>query len=161
MNNKIEIDFQKFSYSSISDQNLKKGIDKCYTDYVKSYSPYSNFSVVATLIFEDGELISGTNQENIAFPSGICAEANVLSFSGHQFPEKKIKTIIIVGFKKEEEASFISPCGNCRQILLEFENRQQEPIEVIFGSKISGFYQFNSSQKLMPLFFSPDSTELN
>lgn len=162
MNENININFSKRAFSEIEDVLVLKGIDLCYQNKDKAYAPYSNFSVICAVVFEDGSFVLGSNQENIAFPSGICAEANAISSSGSNFSEKKTHTLIIVAFDKDlKEVPFISPCGNCRQIMLEFEYRNKAPISVFFGSKLAGFYKFNSCQDLMPLFFSPKSSELN
>lgn len=151
----------KIEYENIKDSALLKAINLCEEKVGCSHSPYSNIKVVAAAILENGEIVYATNQENIAFPSGVCAEVNLLGFCGSNRREMKIKTIVVRGFdKKGKELSFISPCGNCRQVLIESETRQKTEIEVVFGSKGKGFYQFKSSKELLPYFFSQDSVEL-
>ncbi len=103
----------------------------------KAWAPYSKFWVGAALELENGEIITGNNQENIAFPSGLCAERVALFYAGSQFPGVAIKKIAIAAFsegKYVEQPVF--PCGDCRQVLLEHENRVKKHVEVImYGTK--------------------------
>jgi cytidine deaminase len=161
MKQQIITEFQERSYSDIDDKAMLLGIEKCYEKKKFAYSPYSNFSVIASVVYPDDEIVFATNQENIAFPSGICAEANVLSYCGSNLKGKSIECIVIVAFDQNfDEVEFISPCGKCRQIMIESENRQESNIKVCFGSKKTGFYLFNSCHDLLPLFFSSNSTKL-
>lgn len=102
-----------------------------------AWAPYSKFSVGAALELENGEIISGSNQENIAFPSGLCAERVALFYAGSQFPGVAIKKIAVAAFSGERFVEQpVYPCGDCRQVLLEHENRVKKPVEVImYGTK--------------------------
>lgn len=160
MKEEFKLQFKKIAFEDIQSPLIIKGIDCTTPEFAHSHSPYSNFKVIASIIYEDGEVVVAANQENVAFPSGICAEANVLSTIGARKVSKKIKAIVVRAFvENDQEVEFISPCGNCRQIMLEFERRHKEEIEVYFGSKKAGFYLFKSCQDLLPLFFSEDSFE--
>lgn len=102
-----------------------------------AWAPYSQFRVGAALELENGKIISGNNQENVAFPSGLCAERVALFYAGSQFPGLAIKRLAIAAYSEKkfvEKAIF--PCGSCRQVLLEHENRVKQKIEIImYGEK--------------------------
>src|SRR5687767_6042054 len=94
-----------------------------------SYSPYSNFCVGAALRLEDGTVVRGSNQENAAFPSGLCAERTAVFTAAVQHPGKRIDAIAIVACPAESRQFVpISPCGGCRQVLLEYEQKQGSPM---------------------------------
>ncbi|MCB0478039.1 MAG: cytidine deaminase [Crocinitomicaceae bacterium] len=158
---KLEIKYSFQSYDQFSDPEIRRAIDICEENRGNSYSPYSGVEVVSAVLLENGELVTATNQENLAFPSGICAEVNVLSYCGSNKKGVRIKTIVVRAFRKgKEEIEFISPCGNCRQFMVESEGRQETSIQVVFGSKSKGFYVFDSAAHLLPLLFSSDTFEL-
>ncbi|MCB9014053.1 MAG: cytidine deaminase [Bacteroidales bacterium] len=101
---------------------------------LKAYAPYSNFHVGAAVLLENGEIICGNNQENAAYPSGICAERTAVYYAGAQFPDVAIKSIAIVAHVNGE---FIAdpayPCGACRQVLLEASHRSGKNIRIILA----------------------------
>lgn len=94
-----------------------------------AYAPYSHFGVGAAVRLEDGTLAPGSNQENAAYPSGLCAERVALFGASAQYPEQAVAALAVVGYdgNKYVEAS---PCGACRQVLAEYETRYEKPIEV-------------------------------
>lgn len=98
-----------------------------------AYAPYSNFHVGSSLLLENGEIIIGSNQENAAYPSGLCAERVAIFSAGANYPGVKIKQIII-GAKPLDGDDYVmaSSCGNCRQAMMEYQSRQDEPIELLF-----------------------------
>ena len=98
-----------------------------------SHSPYSNFKVGASLLLENGETIIGSNQENVAYPSGICAERSALFTYGSSSSKSPIEILAIVAFDKNNlQADTCSPCGSCRQVMVEYEKIQKQPYKVIF-----------------------------
>ncbi len=98
-----------------------------------SYSPYSNFKVGASLLLENGEIISGSNQENAAYPSGLCAERTALFSYGSTSRKSPIAILAIIAFDKDKkQANTCSPCGSCRQVMVEYEHLQKTPYKVIF-----------------------------
>ena len=154
MKKQITIDYQEFSnYSDLSEvENLM--IQKAKLICENAYSPYSHFNVGATVLLSNGEFVSGSNQENIAYPSGICAERVALFFAGSNYSKESIQTIVVVS--KGDLISFdgvISPCGSCRQVLLESEKRQDNPIKVILISQSNKTIVFNSVLDLLPFAF--------
>lgn len=97
-----------------------------------AWAPYSRFRVGAALALENGTIVTGNNQENIAFPSGLCAERVALFYAGSQYPGVAINRIALAAFADGRfVARPVYPCGDCRQVLLEHENRVNKPVEVI------------------------------
>lgn len=120
----------------------------------KAYAPYSNFAVGAAILLENGQIITGSNQENASFPSGLCAERTAIYYAGAQFPESLIKTIAIVaGSKNHKTMSPIPPCGACRQAISEYEIKQNHPIEIYFMGEVGDIIKSNSLKNLLPLIF--------
>lgn len=117
-----------------------------------SYSPYSKFPVGAAVMLDSGEIFAGNNQENIAFPSGTCAERTVLNYVNANFPDKKIKTIAITA-TNTTTVEPVTPCGFCRQVIVELEMKQKSPLRIILH-KIGGeTYVFETSKAILPLAF--------
>ncbi len=134
-----------------SDQELVK---KAYEISQNAYAPYSEFYVGASVQMSNGEVLTGSNQENIAYPSGLCAERVVLFYAGSQFPKTKIDTICVVA--KGELLPFdkiLSPCGACRQVMLETEIRQTDAMRVILVSQNEKTLVFNNVKDLLPFAF--------
>lgn len=121
-----------------------------------SYSKYSNFKVGAALILENGKVIIGANQENAAYPVTICAERTAIFAAQANYPDQPVKAIAIAarnanGFLDEP----ISPCGSCRQAILEVEERYGKPIKIyLYGTK--GILEVDSIKDLLPLSFVED-----
>lgn len=118
----------------------------------KSYSPYSKFPVGAAVQLDNDEVFAGNNQENIAYPSGTCAERTVLNYVHANFPNNKIKVIAITALASS--SSFpVTPCGFCRQVLVELEQNQGAPIKVMLHKIDGTTYVFESALSLLPLAF--------
>ena len=120
----------------------------------RSYSPYSHFHVGAALKLQNGVTIIGCNQENAAFPSGICAERSALFAAGAQYPDQPVVMLAIAA--RNEEGVFtehpVSPCGPCRQVLIETETRFHHPVRILlYGQRC--VYVVESIKQLMPLSF--------
>ena len=127
----------------------------------KAYAVYSGFSVGAALLLANGEIISANNQENMAFPSSLCAERVLMSYCKANFPDEVIKKIAIsVQSKHEEIKSPISPCGSCRQVMIEYERNQNTNIEVLLKANNGKVYKINSVADLLPLSFKADGLKL-
>jgi cytidine deaminase len=123
------------SLNDLSEIDVKL-IEKAIEIAKKSYSPYSNFPVGAAVLLDSGEIFMGNNQENIAYPSGTCAERTVLNYVHANFPDNKIKVIAITALNTSVPIP-VTPCGFCRQVLVELEQKQGEKIKVILH-KIGG-----------------------
>ncbi|MDR0431540.1 MAG: cytidine deaminase [Tannerellaceae bacterium] len=117
-----------------------------------AYAPYSNFNVGSAVLLDNGEIISGNNQENAAYPSGLCAERVALFAANSQYPDSKVLAIAIAAVAKGEQVNLITPCGACRQVLFEVENRYNCPMKVILCGK-ERIYITESASSLLPLSF--------
>ena len=121
----------------------------------RSYAPYSNFHVGAAVRLENGENIIGCNQENVAYPSGLCAERTALFSAGAQYPNVGVEMLAIAARGTDGELQYepVGPCGSCRQVIVESETRAGHPIRILlYGRKC--VYVIDGIRKLMPLMFS-------
>ena len=119
-----------------------------------AYAPYSQFNVGAVARMANGEIIRGTNQENASFPVGICAERVLLSNVAMQYPGVAIESIAISYDNTIGQSHHpISPCGICRQSLLEYELRVKQPIRLILGGLSGKVYVIPQASSLLPLSF--------
>lgn len=120
----------------------------------RAYAPYSKFRVGASVLLQSGIIIEGNNQENIAYPSGLCAERVALFYAGANHPNDPILKICIVAQGDlTSNDSYVSPCGPCRQVMLESASRQTEPIEVLLVQKSGEVLLLDSVQNLLPFGF--------
>ena len=125
----------------------------------RSYAPYSHFSVGAAARLENGTVVTGTNQENAAYPSGLCAERTTLFYANSQYPDQAVETLAIAARNERDFLDDpIPPCGACRQVMLETEKRFKQPMRILlFGKK--GIYEMKSVGALLPLSFDASSME--
>jgi len=129
-------------------------IEKAIIALDSSYATYSGFSVGASVMFEDQKSIEGSNQENVAFPSGLCAERVALFYARSKFPDKRIDTIAISAQSKDFEINdYISPCGACRQVMAEYEEQQKSKIRILLHSPNDLVLISNSVEDLLPFVF--------
>ena len=119
-----------------------------------AYAPYSKFKVGAAILLDNGDYVYGSNQENKAYPSGLCAERVALFSVGAQLPKRKIKKIAIVGegvlLGKDD---ILTPCGGCRQVMAEFVEKQNESFEILMKNHDGSVFVFDSIDKLLPFTF--------
>jgi cytidine deaminase len=119
-----------------------------------AYAPYSHFKVGTAILLDNGEIIVGSNQENAAYPSGLCAERVTVFYAGAKYPEAKIlKMAISAASDNTTTSAPIPPCGACRQSLAEYEIKQNTPIEIYFMGEIGSIYKSDSLKNLLPLLF--------
>ncbi|MEO0037378.1 MAG: cytidine deaminase [Bacteroidota bacterium] len=124
----------------------------------KAYAPYSHFRVGAAIVLDNGKIVLGSNQENAAYPSGLCAERVAIYQAGAVYPEAKIVTIAITAASDSNPTlSPIPPCGACRQSIAEYEFKQDAPIEIYFMGESGEVYKSNSINNLLPLSFNSNS----
>lgn len=129
-------------------------VESAYTTMEAAYAPYSKFKVGAAALLSDGTIVKGNNQENIAYPSGLCAERVALFYAGANFPSESVKTLCIVARGElVEPETILSPCGSCRQVMVETEKRQKKPYRVILVSQNDVTIVFNAASDLLPLAF--------
>ena len=119
-----------------------------------AYAPYSNFRVGVALLLDNGQIVLGSNQENAAYPSGLCAERVAIFHAGAIYPDTKIiKMAITAASDANKTTSPIPPCGACRQSIAEYETRQETPIEIYFMGEIGDIYKSESLKNLLPFMF--------
>ncbi len=143
--------FEQVTELSSEDQSL---VAKARDISEKAHAPYSKFYVGAALLLENGEVVLGSNQENIAFPSGLCAERVALYYAGANFSDQSIqKLVIVANGDLIAKNAVLSPCGSCRQVMLESQNRQEENFAIYLVGQDDSVHVFNSIFDLMPLAF--------
>jgi cytidine deaminase len=118
-----------------------------------SYSPYSHFPVGCALLLEDGSVITGSNQENASYPEGLCAERVALFYAGAQFPDKKILAAAIAAPVYNQPGYPLSPCGGCRQVMYEYEWKQDRVIKIFLTGMDGGIWECDSARSLLPFPF--------
>lgn len=119
-----------------------------------AYAPYSKFRVGAALLLDNGQIVLGSNQENAAYPSGLCAERVAVFQAGAVYPDAKIlKMAITAASDINQTTDPIPPCGSCRQSIAEYEIKQNTPIEIYFMGEIGVIYKSDSLKNLLPLLF--------
>ena len=154
MKESFTFNYQLFSNWTDLPEQEQRLVDKAYEAMENAYAPYSEFKVGACALMDDGSFILGNNQENAAFPSGICAERVALFYAGANFPNKKVLTLCIVAKGELMPASqLLSPCGGCRQVMLESENRQIQPMRVILVNQDGRTMVLDSVIQLLPFGF--------
>lgn len=154
----VTIDLSSYQWDELSqeDQQLVS-LAKSMTE--NSYSPYSHFRVGAAALLADGTIVKGCNQENAAYPSGLCAERTTLFAANANYPQVPVKALAIACYTNGRfTAEPGSPCGSCRQVMLETEHRFGTPMRVLlYGDKET--YVFNSAADLLPFGFSAEDMQ--
>ncbi len=153
----VIINYLMSQYSEL-DADDRELVDKAMQMTEASYAPYSNFHVGAALRLENGVIVGGCNQENAVYPAGLCAERVAVFSSQAQYPNTKILSLAIAARNTEGEfvSVPVSPCGSCRQVILEQEMRFNQPIRIILVGQ-NGIFVFNSIKDLLPFAFSEES----
>ncbi|WP_445456972.1 cytidine deaminase [Flavobacterium sp. HNIBRBA15423] len=120
----------------------------------KAYAPYSKFSVGTAVLLDNNEVILGANQENAAYPSGLCAERVAIFYAGANYPNAKVLKLFISASPQDRELEDpIPPCGSCRQSIAEYEMKQDVEIEIYFMGSKGKVYHSNSLKNLLPFLF--------
>lgn len=149
---KIEINIRALRYEEL-DEKDRKLIDAAKEATARSYAPYSHFSVGAAALLANGVVVTGSNQENGAYPSGTCAERTTLFYANSQYPDQAVDTLAIAARSETGYLdSPIPPCGACRQVLLETEQRFHQPMRILLYSK-NDIYVLEGTKDLLPLSF--------
>lgn len=161
---KLELKIPFTEYESIQEldaseqQLLKKAVEACDS----AYAPYSDFHVGAALLLENGHVITGNNQENVAYPSTLCAERVAIYYAGAQYPDSAIKTIAITCKSKSVHLTEpLSPCGACRQAMSEYEMRHKKNIRVILMAETGKIWVVESIANLLPFMFKAEELKKN
>lgn len=149
----LSIDFVEYSSFDEMEPLDRELVEKAIDALRGSYSPYSHFKVGAALRLEDGTIVKGSNQENNAYPAGLCAERTAMFAAGANYPGVAFDTIAIVAYHEGHILSDpATPCGVCRQVMAEYQTKGGKPLKVILaGAKKS--YKFFKVDDLLPLIF--------
>ena len=135
----------------------KLAIEAAHRALKTSYSPYSKFSVGAALLLTNGHIIEGSNQENIAYPSGLCAERVALFYASSKFPNVPVKAIAITAKANGFEInSPVAPCGSCRQVMAETQTRFNNKVRIIMMGDKGAVQIMDSVDAILPFMFHAD-----
>ena len=143
-------------YDSIDELNdqTKRLFKEAFSVRKSAYSEYSNFSVGASVLLENDQILSGSNQENSSYPSGLCAERTVLFYANSKYPNIKIKEIAVVAGSNEKINEIpVAPCGACRQVISEYQTKQNSNIELYFMGEKGKIIYTDSINNLLPFKF--------
>lgn len=151
---KIETNLVEFENENELPKDVLELFEEAKAARLKANAPYSKFTVGAAILLENNEIVTGSNQENASYPSGMCAERTAIYYAGAKYPKIKIlKIAIIAGSLVSETAAPVPPCGACRQAIAEYEVNQQSPIEIYFRGTSGAIIKSNSLKNLLPLIF--------
>ena len=131
------------------DLHLLQEASKCMQH---AYAPYSHFHVGAAVLLENGKIITGSNQENAAYPSGLCAERVAIYYAGAQYPGVAVKTIAVTCIAESDQP--VTPCGACRQAIAEYEQLHNKKIRLIMATPTGKVFCANGIETLLPFMFS-------
>ncbi len=151
----LELSVKYTEYSSIEEMEPRdiELVNAAIEAMKGSYAPYSSFNVGAALRLEDGTIVKGANQENAAYPSGLCAERTAMFAAHASFPDKAMTTLAIAGgFNGKPDEKPCSPCGSCRQVMAEYQTLSGRPLSVImFGT--GKIWKFEKVDDILPFIF--------
>ncbi|MEL6811641.1 MAG: cytidine deaminase [Bacteroidota bacterium] len=153
---KIKIETELEVFESVSDlpTSIQDLMNKAHEARENAYAPYSHFVVGAAIALDSGEIITGNNQENAAFPSGLCAERVAAFHARSQYPKAVFTAMALTARSlKHDTTTPIPPCGACRQSLAEYEVNQKQPIPIYFMGAIGAVVKAQSVKDLLPLIF--------
>jgi cytidine deaminase len=151
----IAVHYKTFSSLQELNEQQRMLVSKAEEAMKRAYSPYSKFQVGTALLLDDETIVEGNNQENVAYPSGLCAERVALFYAHAQYPQKKILSIAIrtQNTVEPDENQFVFPCGSCRQVILEMEGSQQQQIHIIVANAKGEGIIVESIHQIMPFGF--------
>ena len=153
---KIEINTSFIAFQSVEElpQDVQQLMQQAVEVRKNAYAPYSKFRVGAALLLDNGKIVLGSNQENAAYPSGLCAERVAIFHSNAIYPDARIvKMAISAASDTNKTTTPIPPCGGCRQSISEYEFKQNVPIEIYFMGESGEIYKSDSIKNLLPLTF--------
>jgi len=147
-------EFDSIQELSEQDASLVNSADDAISD---AYAPYSGFKVGAAALLENGEIIKGNNQENAAYPSGLCAERVALFYASAKFPKLAVRAIAVSAKAESFQLEGpVSPCGSCRQVMAETENRSQNKLRIIMKGMKGKIYIVEGVNNILPWMFMPN-----
>ena len=150
----ITTTFSVFEEMSDLSQEVRFLMEQAIIIRKKAYAPYSKFRVGCAILLDNGKIVLGSNQENAAYPSGLCAERVAIFQAGSIYPGAKILKMAISATGDEKPVlEPIPPCGSCRQSIAEYEIKQESPIQIYFMGESGAVYQSDSLRNLLPFMF--------
>ena len=146
--------FEEYNSSSELTNEDSYLLEQAIKSAENAYAPYSLYKVGAAVLLSNGKIITGNNQENVAYPSGLCAERVALFYASSNYPGVRVKAIAITAKARDFIIDTpVTPCGACRQVMAEIENRQQDNIRVIMGNGKGKVWISEGINQLLPLMF--------
>lgn len=152
-NKEIKIAFTEYAGAAEMEAEDRTLVEKAIEATKHSYAPYSNFNVGAALLLDNGEIITGSNQENAAYPSGLCAERTAMFYASSQYPQHAILKIAIAATQGGVLCGNpATPCGSCRQVMAQYQLRGGKPMQIILAGS-EKILKFEKVDDLLPLIF--------
>lgn len=154
---KIEAELEVYEDFSELPQDIQQLMKEAFAARDSAYAPYSEFHVGAALLLSNGEIVKGSNQENAAYPSGLCAERTAIYYAGANFPDEKLEVMAISATgKRKPSTTPIPPCGACRQAIAEYEVKQKQPVVIYFMGASGKVFKSDSLSNLLPFIFTQE-----
>lgn len=154
---KIEAELEVYEDFSELPQDIQQLMKEAFAARDSAYAPYSEFHVGAALLLSNGEIVKGSNQENAAYPSGLCAERTAIYYAGANFPDEKLEVMAISATgKRKPSTTPIPPCGACRQAIAEYEVKQKQPVMIYFMGASGKVFKSDSLSNLLPFIFTQE-----
>jgi cytidine deaminase len=150
----ISTSFLEYENLEELDSSSQKMMQLAIDARKKAYAPYSKFTVGCSILLDNGKVVEGSNQENAAYPSGLCAERVAIFYAGSNYPEAKVLKLFISASPLDKDLDQpIPPCGSCRQSIAEYEIRQEQDIEIYFMGSKGKIYKSDSLKNILPFMF--------
>lgn len=150
----LTVRYKETNQASDLESNDRLLLEEAKSAATRAYAPYSGFRVGAALRLENGMIVSGNNQENAAYPSGLCAERVAIFAASSMHPGQVIESIAItIDTDGQKVIDPVPPCGACRQVIAEYENKQQKKIRITFAGETGQIIQVEGIENLLPMTF--------
>lgn len=154
MKQQFTFSFEKFSNLNELPEKDRTLLQKALANSKNAYAPYSQFHVGACIRLQNGTFIDGNNQENASYPQGLCAERVAFFCASANYPDQIIEAIALISSDGNE---ILSPCGACRQVMLEYEQKQKSPIRILMANTTGQVIQVQCVKDLLPFSFTKDN----
>ena len=152
-NKEIKIAYREYESLEQLEAEDRRLADAAIDAMKNAYAPYSGFSVGAAVMFEDGEIVKGSNQENAAYPSGLCAERTALFYASASRPDKAMAALAIAAGQNGEICGTpATPCGACRQVMAQYQVKSGRPMKILLVGA-DRIWEFDKVDDLLPLIF--------
>lgn len=152
MEKRETIVYQEYNLSELA-VDERELVDAAIAATERAYAPYSDFHVGAAIRMDDGTIVTGSNQENLAYPSGLCAERTAMFSASSQYPGRAMLSLAIVGRNQKGELVPATPCGACRQVMAEYQNRQGRRMRIFTYFSEDKILVFDGVESLLPFVF--------